>query len=477
MVIDPALSSMRGVTIGLLFCLCSPVLASTNSELLRSRALVALEDGQLASALELLVDAVHDDNEDYISHYYLGHVYSRMGDYEGAIAALERARAGGFSSDRLGFELAYAYYQNGEVGKAETLLEQRIAERPDDRNSHFLLGMARYRKALYGPVITPTTPRLSSHRPEAQAAVDYARRYTPDKKTLERLAGLQKLLDELEGPQRDWSLSLSVGGSYDSNVGFFPDDGLLPPEIGDESDSRSVVALEGSWTPYKRDNQSLSASYRFFQSNHQDIEEFDARNHTVGLDYRASYQNLVYGANYQYLDYSLGGDSYRTTHALAPMLMVDHGRRRNSYAKLTLRQHDYKLADDNGRDGNDVELLYRLYLMEASRDEYTYLGATAGRLDSDDESFSNLSYGVNAGGQRRWLDRLWKARIDYRLRDYDKGATPRDEGFLNASLSVEQAFSRRLSGSLSLTGMRNDSTDSNYDFSRTLVDLMLRWGL
>jgi hypothetical protein len=420
---------------------------------------------------------VHDDSEDYLSHYYLGHLYSRLGEYEGAIEALERARAGGLASGQLGFELAYAYYQNGEVGRAESLLQERVAERPDDRNSHFLLGMVRYRKALYGPVITPTTPRQSENHAEAQAAVDYARRYTPDKQTLARLAGLQEMLDELEGPQRDWSLSLAVGGSYDSNVGFFPDDGQLPAEFGDESDSRSVVAVEGSWTPYRRDNQSLTTSYRFFQSNHQEVEQFDARNHTLGVDYRASYQNLVYGANYQYLDYSLGGDDYRTTHLLAPVVMVDHGRRLNSYAKLTLQQHDYRLAEDEGRDGNSLELLYRLYLMGGSKDEYAYLGMTAGQLDSDDEAFSNQSLGVNAGGQLRWLERLWKARIDYRLRDYDKGATPRDEGFLNASLSVEQSFSRRLSGSLSITGMRNDSTNADYDFTRTLVDLMLKWEL
>ena len=72
----------------------------------------------------------------------LGLYRYRIGDMKGALPLLKTAHILNPFTESIDTALADIYIQNGEIGKAEQILEKSIARYPDNPHAHNLLGVA-----------------------------------------------------------------------------------------------------------------------------------------------------------------------------------------------------------------------------------------------------------------------------------------------------------------------------------------------
>ncbi len=450
--------------------------ASTQSEILRTQAVDKFNRGELGEALQLLDRALQEDAADLRSRYYRGVVHSREGNLQQAKNDLLAVARSNPSYQNLRYELAFVQLREGEFSEAQSLLEQDIEQDPHKRASRFLLGVVKYKRALYGEQMLVGDKARADNIEAARAGLEIAGSLAESRAESRLVSLLRDELQALQLPERSWRLRLAGGGSYDSNVGFFSDEGSLPSGVEGMADWRSLLTVEGEWVLLRERSVESVLSYRYFQSNHSDLTDYDTRAHTATFDYRHNFSRYLLGLNYLYADYTLGGDGYRHSHILSPLAMLKHPGGRSSFIKLKLRQDDYLLVQHDGRDGRGFEFDYRHYRIQGTR-SYQYLGVLYGADDTEDPNFDSEKYGMRGGIQRRWRQGAWKADIEYLRREFSVALPARSENYLKGRAVLMQPLTKKLDAILSLTVINNASDQSDYDFTRNMADVVLRWEL
>jgi len=89
------------------------------------------------------------------------------------------------------------------------------------------------------------------------------------------------------GAEKPWSLNISLGGQYDSNVSIAPDGTPLPEGITHKSDWRAIAYLNGRYTFINTRTVEGSAGYSLYQSLHSRLSDFDVTQNL--FDLRGSY--------------------------------------------------------------------------------------------------------------------------------------------------------------------------------------------
>jgi tetratricopeptide (TPR) repeat protein len=406
---------------------CATAHASTISEMYRTRAVIPLSERDYPQAMELLDLAVAADAEDAQAWYYRGLVNSRRGHYSDAARDLEAASALGFAYPELFFELGYVYFRLQRYPEARKSLRRALAAKP----------------------------------------------------AAESVANVRALLARVEQQarrERAFQLELSAGIMRDSNVGLHPDDTFLPGGLEQRGDNRWQVALDGKWKPEVFEGAPLTLGYRFFQSLHQQLDQFDLRHHALIADWRQKRDAYIWGVNYQYSQASLDNDDYVKSHRLLPSLMLYHGRERASLLKFTWRHDRYEAPRLDAFDGNRYQADYRHYWVPTDN-RYHYLGALLNRKDADDASLAFSASGVTAGLLSHWQNIRVTADLQYQRKHYPDSPLDRDDDYYKADLIMRYPLTPHLLMDVSANRIRNRSDAALFDYSRTLYGVTLRWQL
>ncbi len=229
-----------------------------------AKGIQKINDGKMRDALAFLKKAqvISPDNPEIT--YFTGIAYSRLGNYSEAEALFIKAL--GMDEDALNvyFELGRLYYLTSECGKSE----------------EFLLKF----KSLS----------------EDESLNDYA-------ESLMETCGDEKT-------EKPYSLNLSAGAQYDSNVIIEPSN----PPVSDEDKSgvRALVYLSSGATLLDKGAVKLKANYNFYQSLHADLDDYNVHYHKVTPFVELAVSDVFKpeaGYSFEYI--LLGGERYSRIHS------------------------------------------------------------------------------------------------------------------------------------------------------------------
>ena len=295
----------------LLACLCillsnTAYASEASYEQQMTKGVVEIEGGNFPKAAALFRDALKEKPEDPAATLYLGIALSRAGDKE-AEASLNRALALTPEDPRTNLELGIHYFR----------LDQR-----DESTEYF-----------------EKTIRLAPGTELAEKATEYmkARR---EKKAAKR-----------------WSLGVTAGGQYDTNVVLTPDGVPLPKDVSQKSDWRGIALVRGRYAvPGERTEGSIG--YSFYQSFHSRLSDFDLTQHLLDLSGEIRITPSIQLKGVYLFEYiALGGDRYEYAHSVGPTLTIHEAKGFSTVLEYRFKKLYYndtdRFPDNTDRDGSN----------------------------------------------------------------------------------------------------------------------------
>lgn len=471
--------------------------ASSTSEMYRTEAMFLLSDENYAGAIGKLDQAVKADTSDVHAHYYRGIALSRSGRYADAATDLLLAQQAGAPYPDLPFELGYSQYRQNQLADAQASLTKAVKVQPGNAGGHYYLALVQYKQKNYAECLDPfaTAADLNTSFGASSAymraeALTHLNRYDEAEKLL--VAGLQAYPDSIyTGPMKElnaklskardqdrWlTMSLGLGLTYDNNVGLFADDSPLPVDIDSGEDYR--FSLNGSagvkLEPAK--GLKLTAGYNVFQSQHQQLNQYDVVSHGPYVGIRKDINSSIgLSLNYQFRAAQLDDQDYTDTHVLLPSVAWRHGKDRFSSIRAQWRDTSYQQLGQDGRDGRYKEIAYSHYWLTGKGDNY-YLGMKLGMDDTKDNAYDYSSAGLEAGLQRSYAPWKIKARFSFEDKQYNDAVPDREDRHFETGVNAIYPLGKQFELDIGLLHIRHPSSYSSYDYTRTLVTTAVRWRL
>jgi len=271
-----------------------------------TRGVVEIEGGNFQNAAAEFRAALKEKPDDPAATLYLGIALSRVGDKE-AEASLNRALALSPEDPRTNLELGIFYFRTDQRDESTEYFEKTI--------------------------------RLAPGTEYSEKASEYL------KAKKEKKAG------------KRWSLGVTAGGQYDTNVVLTPDGVPLPQGVSQKSDWRGIALLRGRYTvPGERTEGSVG--YSFYQSFHARLTDFDLTQHLVDLSGEIRINPSIQLKGVYIFEYiALGGDQYEYTHAVGPTLTIREGKGFSTVIEYRYKRLYYSDTDrfpnNTDRDGSN----------------------------------------------------------------------------------------------------------------------------
>ncbi len=307
--------------------LVGPAHANEASQALGARALIAVNAGQTAEALELLDRAVEADPDDPEIRYQRGVVRARSGDNNGAIEDLQHALELRPYFPTAALELGIALVDADRASEAEAPLLQAQQVPALDSQASFYLALAELRIGRYELAQT-NLERARKADPSLNTAADYyegviafrrrayddaevkfatVQRTNPDSAMGREAA--QYLTVITDSRAANYSAFGTMALEYDSNVTLGPSQ-TIPGSASGKGDWRYVLNGGGRWTPVRWGGASLSVSYEFFQSLQFELTDFNLTDNRPAVQLQYDFDWISLGVLGRYDYYLLDGDSY-----------------------------------------------------------------------------------------------------------------------------------------------------------------------
>jgi hypothetical protein len=389
-------------------------------------------------------------------------------DYPGATEYFQAALKEKPDDSSATLYLGIALYNSGKEQEGEKLLKEALKLDPLSPRANFELGLLYYKRGIYD---------------EAKDFFETVKTQAP-KTELSGLAGYYT--NEIEKKQtkvKNWSVSLTTGIQYDSNVVLEPSDGALPEGISHKSDWRWVAYLEGKYTFLITDRLSISPTYSFYLSAQRTLDDFNVTQHLPGILMQFSImRNLFLRVHYTFEYTSVDYQKYLVSHTIYPVVTIAEGK--GFFTNLRYRYqrkhfNDTKLFPTNTeRDGFNSLLgvtqyipVHRAVLVSAG---YAY--------DKDMAETDFWLYNGNAVdlGVRTDFGKGWVADLSGQY--YCKGYKGKYPGTDRRRRDITHTYSVNLTKSINpklhITAgwMRevNDSSIKTFDYERDIVSVMVK---
>ena len=390
-----------------------------------------IESKEYSSAIAEFESAIRDLPGDFTATLYLGIAQSRAGDRE-AEATLKKALAMKPGDARASLELGIFYFNRGMFSLAGDHLKGTIAAAPKTDLS------AMAEKYL---AVAPAT-----------------------------------------GTGKAWSLNISLGTQYDSNVLLNGSESALPEGISNKSDWRAVAYLKGRYDLLKTNRLEGSVAYSLYQSFHARLSDFNVSYHL--LDLRTTYALTsqvslrgVYDFEYSFI----GGNDYDSAHYLSPALIISEGNGLSTTVEYIYRKSHFMNSE--------------FFANNAERSGSNNLIAVTQSIPLSPSAFGKVGYShdVNATEEGFWSYRGDKLLAglqlglpmsiyldlygEYYQRTYRgafqaSGDNRKDKEY-TASVSATKLLSQRYSISLGQVYTRNRSNTGVFDYKRAITSLFL----
>ena len=415
--------------------------------------------------LLVLAGISYADDSVYQKHIALGVSALEINDYRVADDEFKAALKEHPDDHTATLYLGIAQSRSGNK-QAGTSLKKALAMNPKNPRAHLELGILYYNQSSFG---------------EARDHFNAAKKLAPQTELSDMAENYLRAMDQgVSG--KPWSLLISFGTQYDSNVAIIPDDRTLPLGVSDKSDWRAVLYLKGKYTFVSSRDLEGSAGYSLYQSLHSNLSDFNVTQHL--FDLKASYAltpSLKLSGTYAFEYVYLGGDGYDYAHSISPSLTLSEG---NGFSTILEYRYQYShfmntdlFSTNSFRTGSNnmagITQVIPLKTSLAAKVGYAHDENAAAKEFWDysgDKFFAGLTFTLP---HRMFLDLYG----EYYSRDFE-GISPasgsvRKDSSRTVSAAFTKAYSNRLSLTLAQLYTRNKSNIEDFDYKRSITSLFL----
>lgn len=346
----------------------------------------------------------------------------------------------------------------------ESALKKAIFKNPEDPKANLDMGIFYFDKSMYYEAADylENTKKLAPGTELSAKAEEYLR-------TIRKTA-----------PPKPWSLNITAGGQYDSNVILNPTGGPLPEGISHKSDWRAVVSLQGRYKFLKDERTEVSAGYSLYQSLHAKLSDFNISDHV--FDATATYvlsPVVTLKGMYAFEYVFAGGDGYDAAHSISPSVIISEGKGFTAKLEYRYRTNNYMntdvFTDNSDRTGHNhlfgVTQNIPLYSFLSARVAYFH-DEESTRKDFWDYSGDKVVAGLTAIMPYRTLLNLEGEYYDVR---YDGIRPPAEERRKDRTYTVSAYAVKQLTPKYSVTVGQlyttNKSNVPDFAYNRAITSL------
>jgi len=492
-----------------------PAPASEQSELLTANGLSEFKAEHYAAAAALFDDAVKADASDPFPLYYRGVTLTRLGEYDRAIADLERFLEARPDEEQATLELGVALVSARRYADAQTWLQRAQASPELSTRASFFLGLAQLRLDQHAPakenfmraaqdedLLLASRFYLGiihfAHRDwnAAEECFTYVFSASPNSDMGNEA---RKYVEYIDRTRSTYHLYGSLGLLYDSNVVLAPTSDSDAVAISGKDDGLVTITAGGSYTPWQSDVGSTSLGYEFYQSLHFDLSEYDLQDHRLRLEYARRFRRWELGLAGQYDFYLLDLDSLLQQPAVTPWLRFSEGEIGYTELFYWFRWRDYldeSFEDDLDALRQSTGLRQYLYLASSDRKgwvEYRFDRNSA--LHAEGRRFAYNRNQVGVGIDWRWRSLGVESSLGYWYNhdNFDSPSAPEissndgaepsagtgergDERVDNrhtVSISLRKRFTKHVAVRCGYDGIFNNSNQRLFKYNRNIASLVL----
>jgi hypothetical protein len=361
--------------------------------------------------------------------------------------------------------LGMALSRQGRTDEAESYLKQALLKDPSDPMTNLELGKIFQREEVIS---------------EAKDFYETVTSLAPDS---EYAREADRLLKELEAEkEKPWSLGLSLGIQYDSNVILGSADVALPEGISQKDDWRFITTVAGSYSVFENQRFKGSLGYSLYQSLHLKLSRFNVQAHSARASAHYDLRNNIrlmgdYSFDYIYV----GSRKYSQAHSISPILLIAEGGGFLTMVEYGFTSSDFKDSDrfsTNSERTGDTHKLGITQLIPV----IPSMGLRAGYVYQDTSAeVSYQEYDGNAVFLKLDLKLPHKIKGqlsgEYLVKDY-KGDHPisgsaREDDMYSFSVSLSRDILSWLGINISYLYVRNDSNILEFDYDRNIIGTIL----
>ncbi len=349
---------------------------------------------------------------------------------------------------------------------AETNLKKALAMKPGDARTSLELGIYYFNNAAYGAsrdylgeaVSAAPNSEISGVANEYLKAISSARGLKP------------------------WTVNVSLGTQYDSNVVLSEAGGPLPQGISRKADWRAVGYAKGEYDFLRTERADVSAAYSIYQSLHAKLSDFDVSYHLLEVKATYALTPLLSLRGSGAFEYSfIGGNDYDAAYSLSPAMIISEGGGYSTEVGYTYKKTRFMNSDlffDNSdRTGPDnlVGITQQLPLHPAVLARIGYFHD----VNSTRQPFWSYEGDDLLIGFRFSLpkDIYLDLYGEYYHKNYKGPFEPLSENrrdrTYTASVSATKPLSQRYSVTLGQAYVRNESNTSVFDYNRAITSLFV----
>lgn len=392
-------------------------------------------------------------------------------EYEKAVAYFHTALQEKPDDPSANLYLGISLNNSGNEQEGEKFLKKALKLDPLSPQTNLELGIFYYKKGLHA---------------EARDFFETAKNNAPGTDIADLADDYIKDIDQEDVQVKDWALSLTTGGQYDSNVILDSGSGPLPEGISRKSDWRGIIFIEGNFTPRITDQITLGPTYSFYQSLQAELTDFNVQQHLPGFLFDMSLsKNVLFKASYYYEYTKVGNEEYLSAQSISPVVTIAEGNGFFTVLRYQYQDKDFKdsdmFPDNSERDGfNNLAGITQYIPLTRScllGLNYTY--------DYDSAAEKYWSYRGNAGHVdlrfdlgKSWVLDLYGQyyRKDYKA-DYPGTSTMRVDKMMTFSSNVTKTFASRFDITAGWTYVNNNSNIDVFEYDRNIATLTIRVSL
>jgi tetratricopeptide (TPR) repeat protein len=401
----------------------------------------------------------------YDLHIAKGIAYVETNDYKNAVdefkAALSEKPDDPIAALYLGIALSRA--GNSE---AETTLKKALALNPGEPRTNLELGIYYFTKAEYD---------------EAKDYFENTIEIAPNTEFSSKSAGYLRLIKE-RSVVKPWTINISAGGQYDSNVILNPDNTAMPTGVSRRSDWKAIVYLKGKYNLITNDNAESSISYSLYQSLHSNLNDYNITQNLVELkgSYKISPLLTLKGA-YAYEFVLVGEAQYDYANSISPSLIISEG---NGFSTVIDYRFKYARYQDDVLFENNSDRTGTNNLFGITQNIPIQANLLARVSYSHDEEHTRRDYWNCRGNKgsaglrfnippKILANTLIDLTGEYYSKNYE-GISPsagneRDDQAYTGTISATKQLSQNYSLTLSHLFTSNDSNIDSYNYKRSIT--------
>jgi hypothetical protein len=352
--------------------------------------------------------------------------------------------------------------------------------------ARYYTGMSYYERGLLDQAQKEFEAAIAAGEPESELA-------RSAREILQQRAAAPK------GPKQ-WDLSLSISGQYDSNVVLLPI-GVQPPGgstgISQKDDFRTTYYARGEYRPIQTSVWTAGIAYGFYQSLQQKLTAFDIQDHAPSVFVQRQLGIVTARLQYAFDYVRVGQDPFLLAHAVQPIITIAEADSYFTQLQLRYQNKDFqddRFAGNSFRDGKNwlAGVTQYVYFSDGSghvRLGYTFDtdrtgGGSPGMATPGVQSDADWAYKAHRLSVGLSVPELWTLRpnfaFDYYRMDYDNpnsfsagGTTKRRDKIMFLTASIGRSLTDWLSIAAEYNYTRDQSNLQVFDYNRSIFSLTL----